>query len=98
MKYKIGDRVRIIKACICSEISDENTPCWDNECRISFLNKVGIIYEILHGDEEERNYRVQTCIGRAKCRFSEDQLVLDIGIQTKTKVYGISEWCKKYYK
>ena len=86
MKFKIGDKVIIIKACNC---------IYANNCNLlRGLKKVGVI--ISEGDEL-RNWRVRTS-PEDVCLFKEEQLVLAEAFIPPDKRFGIAKFCDKYYK
>jgi len=56
MKFKVGDKVKIINGC--SHIRRGDL-CWDSECAEVYLNKIGTILEIDEYDEDKRIYRLE---------------------------------------
>ena len=83
-KFKVGDKVKIIKRCDCS---------YARNCKSCNGNKSGIIKnyqnnEYIVGD-------IKTDEGNTQCHFKESQLELIIA---EVKQYGIVAFCEKYYK
>jgi hypothetical protein len=79
MKFKIGDRVKIIRRCDC-------TFAYDCECCNGEVSGIIVGY-----DYGNNHWTVNNLLGRHQCHFAESQLKLieKIDVKAKIEVYGI---------
>lgn len=87
MKFKVGDKVRIIKRCDCR---------WAVNCSCCNGNPEGVIQEL--DEENPGEWTILISKESNKCHFKEKQLEMIEKFTKNIKQFGIVNFCKENYK